>query len=193
MTTAQAAQEARVVLRNVSWETYERLLAEREDSTPRFTYYRGELELMSPLLPEHEEHADNLRVIVRVLAEELGVGVRGFGSMTLRREDLQGGLEPDGCFYIASEPRIRGKTRPDLRFDPPPDLTIEVDITNPSLDKLPVYVRLGVPELWRHDGRRLTILVLTGDRYLESVESHALRGATADDISDLLGESAQLD
>jgi Uma2 family endonuclease len=39
----------RVILRHVSWETYERLLAEHEQSSsPRFTYDGGVLEIMSP-------------------------------------------------------------------------------------------------------------------------------------------------
>ena len=39
----------RVTRRHVSWETYERLLAEHEQcSSPRFTYDRGVLEIMSP-------------------------------------------------------------------------------------------------------------------------------------------------
>jgi hypothetical protein len=39
----------RAILRHVSWETYERLLVEHEQSSsPRFTYDGGELEIISP-------------------------------------------------------------------------------------------------------------------------------------------------
>ena len=189
MARVQTPQEQRVVLRTVSWGTYQRLLAEREDSAPRFTYDRGALEIMSPLLPEHEEYSDTIRFLVRILARELGISVRSFGSMTLKREDVQGGAEPDGCFYIQSEPRIRGKRRPDLGVDPPPDLVIEVDLTNPSLDKLPVYARFGVPEVWRYDGQQLEIRLLEGGRYTESAESSVLRGMSADALSGLIEDS----
>ena len=41
--------EGKVILHNVRWETHERLLAEQvSSSAPRFTYDRGELEIMSP-------------------------------------------------------------------------------------------------------------------------------------------------
>ena len=59
MATAQqtepATQEQRIVLHNVSWETYEHLLADHENaSSPRFTYDRGDLEIVSPLSEPEE-------------------------------------------------------------------------------------------------------------------------------------------
>ncbi len=190
MATLQDAQEQRILLRNVAWDTYERLLVEREEnSAPRFTYDQGVLEIMSPLLSEHEQYGDDIRFLVRILAEELSIPVKGFGSMTLRREDIQGGLEPDACFYFQNVGRILGKRRLDLQVDPPPDLAVEVDITNPSLDKLSIYARLGVPEVWRYDARRVTIHTLEGDRYTESLDSRVLHGVTADALTILMEES----
>lgn len=187
MATLEETREQRVVLRHATWETYERLLDERGESrVPRFTYDRGVIEIMSPLSAEHEECIRNIEFMVRILSGELGLRLRTFGSMTLRRRDIAGGLESDGCFYVRSVESIRGKTRPDLDTDPPPDLAIEVDITNPSLDKLPIYARLGVPEIWRYDGKRVAILVLTDGAYAESVESQAFRGVTSEALSSLV-------
>ena len=39
------------------------------------------------------------------------------------------GIEPDQCFYIQNESKIRGKKRLDLQKDPPPDLALEIDVT----------------------------------------------------------------
>ena len=40
--TKPVVQEQRIVLHNISWETYERLLADHENaSAPRFTYDHG--------------------------------------------------------------------------------------------------------------------------------------------------------
>lgn len=48
MATAPGTQQQRVVLRKISWETYERLLAESANSSSsRFTYNRGALEIVS--------------------------------------------------------------------------------------------------------------------------------------------------
>lgn len=154
--------EGRVTLRNVGWETYERLVEEDPDrSAPRFFYDRGELEIVSPSF-EHEQIADIIALLVDRLTTELDVDVAGARSTTFKREDLLRGFEPDASFYFPEKiPQVRGKRRLSLDAgDPPPDLVVEVDITSPSASKLPIYARLGVAEVWRHDGDRLAILGL---------------------------------
>ncbi len=48
METLKSPTEGRVLLRNVSWETYERLIAEREERpVPRFFYDLGVLESLA--------------------------------------------------------------------------------------------------------------------------------------------------
>lgn len=178
--------EQRVILRNVSWETYGRLLNDHLDSSaPRFTFDRGMLEIMSPS-PEHEKFNRRIAQLVLAFAEEMGVESEDLGSTTFRREDLERGFEPDSCFYIENEESIRGKSRIDLTVDPPPDLVIEIDLTSLSMNKLPIYARIGVPEVWRYDGRRFVILKLEGDGYVEANESIVLPPATAAALSDLV-------
>lgn len=189
METVKSRAEQRVLLRNISWETYERLLEERGDnSAPRFTYDRGELEIMSPS-PEHEALNRSIALLVEFLAAELGIDVYDLGSTTFRREDLERGFEPDSCFYIENEERVRGKTRIDLSVDPPPDLVIEIDITSPSFSKLPIYAQIGVPEVWRYDGERLKILVLEGSDYMETPESAVFPPVTSSVLSDFVEKS----
>ena len=49
METLRSSAEQRVLLQNVGWETYERLLAEREERrVPRFFYDQGAMEILSP-------------------------------------------------------------------------------------------------------------------------------------------------
>ena len=171
METIKRSAGQAVILHGVSWGTYESLLADHRDrSSPRFAYDRGELEILSPS-PEHEKLNRGLALLVEAVAEEFGIDVCDFGSTTFRREDLERGFEPDSCFYIQNEEHVREKDRINLETDPPPDLVIEIDITSPSLDKHPIYARLGVPELWRHDGRRTAILRLERTDYVEVDES----------------------
>jgi Uma2 family endonuclease len=100
MATVLSPPEQRVLLDNITWEMYESLLrAHRERSVPRFTYDRGQLEIMSPSL-EHEELKDTVALLINTLAEEMCINTRSFGSATFRRADLQRGFEPDGCFYV---------------------------------------------------------------------------------------------
>ena len=73
-----------MVLHDIGWNTYERLLADHENhSAPRFTYDRGELEIMSPS-PEHEALNRSIALLVEFLAAELGVDVYDLGSTTSR-------------------------------------------------------------------------------------------------------------
>jgi Uma2 family endonuclease len=72
---------------------------------------------------------------------------------------------------VQNEERIRGKPRIDLDVDPPPHLVIEIDITSPSLNKRSIYARMGVPEIWRHDGGRVSIFVLREGEYAVVAES----------------------
>lgn len=79
------------------------------------------------------------------------------------------GLEADNCFYIQNEAAVRGKNRIDLATDPPPDLAIEIDIT--SRTQFNNYEALGVPELWRYNGRSLQISVLQDGKYIKGDRS----------------------
>jgi Uma2 family endonuclease len=156
----QAAPGRRLRLSGIDWETYSRLLhAFAVRPGIRLTYDRGELEIMVPAL-EHEEDGRFLGLLVFVLTVELEMPLKQGGSTTLRRRLRRRGIEPDACFWIANAPRMAGRRRLDLRTDPPPDLAIEVDVSHSSLDRLAIYAKLGVPEVWRLDGDALTFHVL---------------------------------
>lgn len=193
MAAVKNPTEQRVLLRNVSWETYERLVEEREERRgPRFFYERGVLEIVSPST-EHEQIADLIAYLIRELAAEWGIDVLGAGHTTFRREDLERGFEPDASFYLAGNAgRVRGKADINLDVgDPPPDLVIEVDRTSLSLDKLPIYATLGVPEVWRYVvGGRPVILALRSDRegYAGILESALLPPMTGDALARFVEE-----
>jgi Uma2 family endonuclease len=189
MATVPGPSEQRTILHNVSWETYESLVADhRETSSPRFTYDRGTLEILSPST-KHERLNRRLATLVETVADEWGIDYDNVGSNTFTREDLKRGFEPDSCFYIQNVERVIDKEQIDLSVDPPPDLVLEIDITSPSLDKLPIYAQVGVPEVWRHDGRRVAIYRLEGESYTEQDESAALPGLTTAVISHFLQRS----
>jgi Uma2 family endonuclease len=194
MAAIGSTQEQRVVLKNISWETYQRLLADHENSSaPRFTYDRGVLEIMSPL-PQHERYKRAIESLMDVLALERGIGIdSSFGSTTFRRAESGRGFEPDACFYIQHAPMVRGKERLDLDSDPPPDIVVEIEITSPAIDKLPIYAQFGVPEVWRYNGDRLQMLGLQSGQYVERDSSNALPGLAVEDISRILEESKSIE
>jgi len=130
-------EEARFVLQGVPWWTYVALRDALDDHAGlKLTYLEGTLELMSPSLL----HEDAKTIIARLLeawAVERRIDLRGFGSTTFRREARQRGLEPDECYKL-------GK----LEEDGLPDIAIEVVVSSGLVDKMAVYVGLGVVELW---------------------------------------------
>jgi Uma2 family endonuclease len=160
-----AIAEERIILNNISWETFERLLTEAGDNrNTRFHYLDGMLEIMSPL-SRHEGSNRFIESLISAIADELDLNLRKLGSLTMKRRDRQAGGEPDSCYYIQNEPLIRHKPDVDLILDPPPDLVLEVDITNPSSRRLPIYANLGVPELWTYNGRTLQYYHLQDGTY----------------------------
>lgn len=139
---------------HVSWEEYDQLLAELgDDYHVRVSYACGWLEIMSPL-PEHGKFAEVAQDIAREITRELGVKLEACGSMTIRSAWQSKGTEPDTCFYVQNAVRIIGKRSLDFNIDPPPDIVVEIDVTNASQSKFPIYAALGVPEIWRYDGSR---------------------------------------
>ncbi len=161
----------RVLLRDVSWEEFEAILLELSDRrSARVAYDDGLLEIMSPL-PEHEYFKETISIAIEDMAETLDLNYESYGSTTWRWQAKWAGLEPDNCFYFLNEARIRGKLQFDLNQDPPPDLALEIDVTSQSLDRFPIYARLGIPEIWCYDTGQLKIYHLQDGQYVEVEQS----------------------
>jgi Uma2 family endonuclease len=146
-----------ILIEGASWAFYEQAVREFAGRPFRLTYDNGRLEVMSRM-PEHERPKALLGRFIQMLTFERRMPMASFGSTTFRSKSKRRGLEPDECFYIQNESRVRRRRRIDLQRDPPPDLVVEIDITSPSIPREPIYAAMGVPELWRYDGRRLQCL-----------------------------------
>ena len=170
-------------LHNVGWDEYEHLLS-RMDTLPgrRVSYDRGRLDIMSPSL-EHEEYKETIYSLVRALSEELGVTLESRGQATFKRKLLKQGAEPDTCFYVQNALRLIGRRTIELGEDPPPDVVVEIDTTNDSLDKFRIYAALGVPEIWRYDGARAYFYQLVGEEYQVMDNSLAFASLAATDLA----------
>lgn len=156
----------RILLHNVSWDRFERLLEDLGESrSARVAYDDGTLEIMTPL-PEHEYFKEIWSDSVKDIADELEQDYGCYGSTTWRKKIQKAGIEPDNCFYFQNELLVRGRVDLDLETDPPPDLALEIDLTSKSLPRLPIYRRLGVPEIWCYDNGKLSIRVLQNGEYV---------------------------
>ncbi len=171
---AQAAINQKLILQGVGWDFYERILAEFADSNGlHFAYDDGFLEVEVPLF-EHEAANRILQNLVTTILIEKEIDFINAGSTTFRKRSKAKGVEPDTCFYIQNESKIRGKTELDLINDPPPDLVIEIDISSPSLNKMPIYATIGVAEVWLFKGKEVEFQKLYGEFYQTTSNSLAL-------------------
>jgi len=158
----------RISIHNVSWQDFENILTELgEKRNTRVAYYKGTLEIMSPLALHERPH----RIIADIVKAILNMQDRDwedFGSTTLKLPIIAG-VEPDTCFYIQNAALVRGCTNMDLSIYPPPDLSIESDVT--SKTALDAYEALGVPEVWIYSNSKLKVYIFDrtaeGNRYIE--------------------------
>jgi len=178
--------EMRGLLGGVTWEDYLKLTDALAEYKLRHTYDRGTLEMMAPR-KDHEWVAELLGRMVESMALAIDVPIQSVGSTTLSAARAECGLQPDKSYYVAHEPQVRGKDHYDPAKDPPPDLVIEVDVTSCSVPRLPVFARIGVPEVWRHDGEQMRFYRLgrTG-RYKEAQRSLAFAFIASGDITRFL-------
>jgi Uma2 family endonuclease len=168
------------------WEDYERLLAMRgESSVPRITYLEGLIELMSPS-QFHEVDKKRLARLLEAWAEEAGVDLEGYGSWTLKKKRAKRGAEADEC-YTVNRRAVSERDRPDI--------AIEVIWTSGGVDKLEVYRKLGVREVWYYERGTLRFFALRGERgherYVELSQSELLPQLAQEMILDRMLDASQ--
>ena len=100
--------ETRMVLENVSWETFEALAGERRGSVPRMTYNEGVLEMMSP-----KRKHENLGCLIGRMIEAYSEvkGIRNleccFGNCETQRSEKS--YEADESYYVTNIDKVLTK------------------------------------------------------------------------------------
>jgi Uma2 family endonuclease len=119
MVTIATLAEQRTLLSNISWHTFKTMLAEMgSNRSTRLAFDSGTVEIMTPLM-SHENSNRLIEGFVVILFEELGLEFKRTGSLTMKRDDLERGAEPDSSYYIQNEPLVRDKEQINLTEDPP--------------------------------------------------------------------------
>lgn len=153
--------EERQIISGVRWESYEALLDDLEDSLRyRVTYLDGMLELVSPSR-RHERNKTIIGSLLEAYCQEKRIRYFPLGSTTFRREASSGGTEPDESYCLGTEKEF-------------PDLAIEVVVTSGGLDKLEVYRRLGVREVWFFKNNQFEVYHLRDEAYEQMTQSEVL-------------------
>ena len=101
MATLVTPVEQKVILHGVSWETYERLLNEHQESPgTHFIYDEGALEILV-LSRRHEEPNRDLAMLVQLVAMELGIDFHQLGS-TIQAQAPAKGLRAGLCLLLCA-------------------------------------------------------------------------------------------
>jgi len=147
--------DERIVLRGQSWTAFQTLLALRGDrARPRMAYLDGEVELMGTSRG-HEGVKGKIGPIVQQYCFERGILLTSYGNWLLDDASEEAGAEPDDCYVFGAEPLAKGC----------PDLVIEVVWTRGGLDKLEIYRRLGIGEVWFWKRDEISVHVLVEGQY----------------------------
>ena len=170
-----------VYLHDVSWDDYERLLTMRGDhSAPRISYLEGEVEIMSPS-KTHEGIKSLIGRLVETYCLERDIPFNTYGSWTLKSQDRSRGAEPDECWVFGDTPADR------------PHLAIEVVWTSGRIDKLDIYRKLGVAEIWYWRQGGIQPYCLRGEQYVPVTESEVLPGLNLELLTEFLDRPSTSD
>ena len=168
----------RVFMRGISWDHYELLLSMRsERPQPRMAYLDGELELMTTSR-DHERLKCWIRALAEVYMLHASIDFSGYGSYTMKQAPKLAGAEADQCYLI-------GRDQSESRW---PDLAIEVNWTRGGINKLEIYRRLGVREVWFWENEEITVHVLRDGAYVAMRESTVVPGIHLDLLATFLDE-----
>ena len=118
------------------------------------TYLDGALEIMVPSRT-HEDIKSKIGRLVEAYCLDTGILFAPYGSWLLDDESEEAGAEPDECYVFADDPTTKEK----------PDLVIEVIWTSGGLNKLEVYRRLGIDEVWIWKRDAIAVYGLTPTGY----------------------------
>jgi Uma2 family endonuclease len=143
--------EERLIICGLSWRRYLDLDQALGDDRPgpRLYYLDGELELMTTS-KEHERVKKWIGDFVGDYFFQHGIEIVALGQATMRLALKEAGAEPDESWCIREAREF-------------PDLVLEIALTSGGLDKLEIYRRFAVPEVWFWRRNALEIFTLRPD------------------------------
>jgi Uma2 family endonuclease len=178
--------DQRIVIRRVGRHVYQCLSeAIGEGQHIRLAYDGEDLELMTTG-HLHERYKELRSQFVTLVSMVLDIDREPTGETTWDAPETDRGLQADLSYYfIAEKLRIAreafDRKSKDPADYPSPDLAVEIDVSQPEIDRQSIYAALHVVELWRFDGTAFVIEHLQPDgTYTRSESSRFLPIRAAD-------------
>jgi len=157
-----AEAEQRVVFCGISWKRYLAFDKKLGDDRPgpRLYYLEGELEIMTTS-NEHERIKKWIGGFMDDFFLEAGTEIMPRGQASRRLALKQAGAEPDESWCIGLEKEF-------------PDLVLEIALTSGGINKLEIYRRFKVPEVWFWRRGKLEIFALSSSGAYTQVQKSRL-------------------
>ena len=179
-------------LLDTDWEGYLKICEVLDEQNIKATYDQGRLELMT-LSYEHESMKGILSRLLDAYLEQRELDYVTGGGMTFQRHDLDRGLEPDECYWLANWRAMQGVKRFDPAVHPPPDLVLEVEVSRSAINRISMLEAMGVPEVWRYRRKgALEVRTLNAGAYELVTMSRVLPGFEAAKLLTFLAENPGL-
>ena len=150
-----------VLLYNVTWDALERLDADLEGTGARLIYLDGLLEIMAPPSEEHEESKSTVSLLIEAFMRERRIRFYVRGSILLGKREDGARREPDASYDLGTK-------------KPLPDLVLEITVTSGGINKLEIYKRLNVPEVWFWEDGMISVYCLREEGYEKITQSTLL-------------------
>jgi Uma2 family endonuclease len=174
-TPPQPLPDSIVTLRGATWADFQRVLELKGDSSvPRVAYLEGVLQLMTPS-QTHESLKSMIGRLVEAWCMEKGVDITPYGSWTHESKESERGLEPDECYVLGDDPQ------PERAH-----LAIEIFWTSGSINKLEIYRKLGVREVWIWKNGSLALFKLVDEQYQTISSSEVLPGINLNELLEFI-------
>ncbi len=163
--------EEQRIIRLASWEEYEAVLVDFEDRPGhRVAFIDGVLEIRPPSRC-HQIRCENTSRLLEAYLVERRIRFWRLGSTTFRSAEKTGGAEADKSYNLGTEKEF-------------PDLAIEVMVTSGGVDKLEIYRRLGVVEVWFFQDHSFVVYCLRSEAYEQVSASELLPDLDLDMLVD---------
>jgi Uma2 family endonuclease len=125
------------------------------------------------MTPSHTHEAVKSMIgrLVEAWCMQKGVDITPYGSWTHESKESDRGVEPDECYVLGDDPK------PERAH-----LAIEIFWTSGSIDKLEIYRKLGVREVWIWKAGSLELFKLVDEHYQSISASEVLPGIDLEEL-----------
>ena len=162
MTVTPLEKEAEpILIDGLTWREFKVVEQLIERPGVRLSFLDGVLEIRKNPGKKHETIKERIGALLEIYLEFLGLDFTPTGSMTLESESGRVKREADKSYELSPD-RER------------PDLAIEVIVTSGGIDKLEVYKRLKITEVWFWEKGQLSLYALGDEGYENILQSQLL-------------------